>query len=236
VLSICLSVYLHPKCCPLLVPLWRLFPHHPSYLLLRRQPGLLDTPILWHQVSTGLDASLPIEVRHGNPLLHMCRGFWSSPCMLFGWWLSLWELPGVHVSWHYCSSYGVATPFSSFSPSSNSPIGAPTFAQWLAVGICICLSQLLAQYIISNSTRDIVPDSKMGLKMSLPLVGHSFSLCSIFVPAFLLEQEKFWFKSFVGGWCCQPSNVDPLWLLEVLSSGSISPLLGILAKVTCIDF
>ena len=45
--------------------------------------------------------------------------------MVFGWWLSLWELCGVLVSRYFCSSYGVAVPFSSFSSSPNSSIGVP---------------------------------------------------------------------------------------------------------------
>ena len=40
----------------------------------------------------------------------------------FGWWLSLWKLWGVHISWYHCSSYGMAIIFSSFSPSANSSI------------------------------------------------------------------------------------------------------------------
>ena len=40
--------------------------------------------------------------------------------MLFGWWLRLWELPGIQISWHCCSSSGVAIPFSPFNPTPNS--------------------------------------------------------------------------------------------------------------------
>jgi hypothetical protein len=42
-------------------------------------------------------------------------------------------------------------------------------------------------------------------KLGQLLVGHSFSLCSIFVPAFL----KFWFERFVVGWCPPPSPGNP---------------------------
>jgi hypothetical protein len=58
-------------------------------------------PTLEHQVSVGLDTASPIEVRHGSSLLHICQGPRTSLYMFFGWWLSLWELPGVQVSWHY---------------------------------------------------------------------------------------------------------------------------------------
>jgi hypothetical protein len=51
-------------------------------------------------------------------------------CILFGWWFSPWELWGWGWGWGlagcYChSSYGVANPFNSFSPFSNSSTGDP---------------------------------------------------------------------------------------------------------------
>ena len=45
-----------------------------------------------------IDISSHTEARQGSPLLHMCQGPLTSPCMNFGWWLSQWELPGVQVS------------------------------------------------------------------------------------------------------------------------------------------
>jgi hypothetical protein len=32
-----------------------------------------------------------------------------EPCVLLGWWLSLWEIWGVLVCWYCCFSYGVAS-------------------------------------------------------------------------------------------------------------------------------
>jgi hypothetical protein len=64
------------------------------------------------------------------------------------------------------------------------------------------------------------------------LDGLSFSLCSIFCP---FEQEHFWVKFFeICGWP-HPSIEGPAYLLEVVSTGSSSPLLGISAKVIAID-
>ena len=59
---------------------------------------LPDTLYLVHEVSTGLDASSSTGARQGIHLLHMCQRPWTSLYMFFGWWLSLWELPGVQVS------------------------------------------------------------------------------------------------------------------------------------------
>jgi hypothetical protein len=49
------------------------------------------------------------------------------------------------VSWYCCFSYGVAVTFGSFSPSLTLPLGSPGSVQWLAVSICICLSQVLIE-------------------------------------------------------------------------------------------
>ena len=45
----------------------------------------------------------------------------------------------------------------------------------------------------------------MGIKLGQLLVGHSLSLCSIFVPAFLLDRANFW------------SKVIFLWNLKVVA-------------------
>ena len=43
-------------------------------------------------------------------LLHMCRGPWPIPCMLFDWWFSLCEPPWAQVSLLCRSSCGVLDP------------------------------------------------------------------------------------------------------------------------------
>jgi hypothetical protein len=68
-------------------------------------------------------------------------------------------------------------------------------------------------------------------KLGRSLAGLSFSLFSIFVPAFPLDwnnSELTFLK--MGGWP-HASTEDPIYILEVVSSGPISPLLGISAKV-----
>jgi hypothetical protein len=44
---------------------------------------------------------------------------------------------------YYCSSYEVANPFSSYSPSPNSSIGVPCLVWWLALSISICIGLAL---------------------------------------------------------------------------------------------
>jgi hypothetical protein len=52
------------------------------------------SPTLGHQAFTGPRASPPIDVCQGHPLqLEPC----VAPCVLFGWWFSLWELWGYFI-------------------------------------------------------------------------------------------------------------------------------------------
>ena len=44
-----------------------------------------------------------------------------------------------------------------------------------------------------------MPTHGMDLKLGWLLYGNSFSLCCIFVPAFLFDKEQLWVKNFVGG-------------------------------------
>lgn len=106
---------------PHLLWLWEGAPHqlHPS-------PSALSHPLpLGHQVSTDIGTSFPTEARQGSPLLHMSYRPWISPCMFFGWWLSPWQLLGVHVYWCCWFSYRVAIPINSFNPSPNSSTRVP---------------------------------------------------------------------------------------------------------------
>jgi hypothetical protein len=57
------------------------------------------------QVSLGLGASSLTESRPGSLLLYMCWGPHISRWMLLGWWLSVWEILGVQVSWDSWSSH-----------------------------------------------------------------------------------------------------------------------------------
>ena len=90
--------------------------------------NLLTSHFPGHQVSIGTSTSFPIEARQGSTLLYLQQRSSTSPCMLFGWWLSPWELLGVWISWYCCLSMGFAIPISSFNPSRNSSMGVPIFS------------------------------------------------------------------------------------------------------------
>jgi hypothetical protein len=84
-------------------------------------------PFLGPNVSWGLDSSAPTEARPGSPLLYVCQGPPISWCMLPGWWLSIWEISGVQVSWDCWIPYGVALLLSFFQHFPNSTTGVPSF-------------------------------------------------------------------------------------------------------------
>jgi hypothetical protein len=113
-------IYLYFKC----YPLPEFHSATPLYTLLH---STTPASLPWHSSTfTGPRASHSIDVQQGHPLLQKRLESWVSPCVLFGWWFSPWELwgGGSLLGW-CCSSYGVAIPFSFFSPSPNSSIGVP---------------------------------------------------------------------------------------------------------------
>jgi hypothetical protein len=72
-------------------------------------------------------------------------------------------------------------------------------------------------------------------KLGGSLDGLSFSLCSIFVPVFPLDRNNSVLKFFkMDGWSLGSTGCH-VYLLEVISSDSISPLLGISANVILIE-
>ena len=82
---------------------------------------------LGSQVSPCLGASSLTEARPGSPLLCMCLEPHISLCMLPGWWLNVWEISAVQVSWDCSFSYGVALLLSFFQSFPNLTTGFPVF-------------------------------------------------------------------------------------------------------------
>jgi hypothetical protein len=87
--------------------------------------------------------SSPIEARPGRPLLHMCPGCQTSPCMI----LVGGSVSGSSLGYGFVETAGL--PMGSLSLSASSillliqPQGSLTSIQWLGLSIYICLSQLL---------------------------------------------------------------------------------------------
>ena len=69
----------------------RVLPHPPTH---SRLPALAFP----YTVASSLSrprASPPIDDRQGHPLLRMWLEPWITPCILFAWWFSPWELWGI---------------------------------------------------------------------------------------------------------------------------------------------
>lgn len=103
----------------------------------------------------------------------------------------------VCVSWHCCSSYRVTIPFSPFSPSPILQYWSLISIQWLAINISICLHQLLAEPLQGqpcqapvwvHNMASVIVSGFWSMHMVRSLSGLSFKLCSIFLPAFHLDQ------------------------------------------------
>jgi hypothetical protein len=99
----------------------------PTHLLLSPHPGI---PLCWGiKPSQNQGPLLPLMPNKAI-LCYICN--WSHGSLhvysLFGGLLPGSSGGGGLVGWYCCSSYGVANPFSSFSPSSNSSTGVPVLS------------------------------------------------------------------------------------------------------------
>jgi hypothetical protein len=108
----------------------------------------LHCPTMGHLVFTAPRDSSPIDSLQEHHLLSMWPESWVPPCVLLGWWFSLWEFWLGLVGWYCCYSYGVETPSSSFNPFFNFSIGG-TQAQfkgclWASTSVFVRLWQSLS--------------------------------------------------------------------------------------------
>ena len=79
-------------------------------------------------------ASPPIDVQQGHLLLHMKLEPWVPPCVLHGWWFSLWELWGI-----------LQTLSAPLDISLARPLGTLCSVQWLTESTHLCICQALAE-------------------------------------------------------------------------------------------
>jgi hypothetical protein len=135
------------------------------------------------------------------------------PCVLFGWWFSLWELWGVWLL-YIVFPMGLQTPL----PSPNSSIGVPMLSPMVGCehphlywsgstrasqetaipGSC---QQVLLGIHKMWMCLGLVSADGMDPQVGQSLYGLSFSLCSILCPCISFRQEQFWVKIFeMSGW------------------------------------
>ena len=125
---------------------------------------------------------------------------WLPPYILFGWWFSVWGALGGPVGWD-CSSYGVAIPFSSFSPSLALPLESSGSVRWLAVSICICIGQVLAEPLRGQPYNEpchrfVFPRLKNKIKQSNNQKQNKIRPCTL--PSFNLEVRRKSVKPHLG--------------------------------------
>jgi hypothetical protein len=137
-------------------------------------------------------ASPPTGVQQGHPLPHMQSEPWVSPCVLFGWWSSLWELQEVWLVDTVALYLGLEIPSVSLLTSLIPPSGTRCSVQWLALSICLCIFQALAEFLrrqpyqtpVSKHFTAFTITSRFGdyiwygSLVGQSLDGLSFSLCS----------------------------------------------------------
>jgi hypothetical protein len=92
------------------------------------------------------------------------------------------------------------------------------------LGFCL-QAQQTASVIVSGVGACGWDESQAG-----PFTGLFFSLCFIFVPPFLLDRKSSRSEILKVDWSLHPNLWGLVYLFEVVSSGSISLLWGILAK------
>jgi hypothetical protein len=183
-------------------------------------------------------------------MLHMYLK--STPCVLFVWRFSCWELllrVGA-FTWHYCSSYAVEILCSSFSPLSKLFYWGPPQAQY--DGWFWVFAFVLVRCCQSPSQGTAIPGSCqqaiLGIRNStfffffnlkiewIPRWDHllmSFpSICApSFCPCVSLRQDQFCVEKFEIGKWPNPSTGAHAYIQEVFSKGTFSPLLSIPANV-----
>ena len=138
-------------------------------------PNPQHSPSLGHQVSTGSATYV--------------LGAQTSPCMLYGWRLSLWELPEFQISWYCWSSYGHANSSSSFNSSPDSFIGVPDLSP-----IVCCMYLHLSQLAANRASQ-----KKAKLGFCLQAQNSISNSVRVWCPT------MGWFPSWVGHWMAFPS-------------------------------
>jgi hypothetical protein len=114
-------------------PTHPLLPTHPGIPLLWGTEPLQDQGLLLPLIPDKAILCLMCDWSHGSLHVYSLVGDFVPGSS------------GVLVGWYCCSSYGIANPHRSFSPFSNSSIGALCSVQWLAASIYVCICQPLAE-------------------------------------------------------------------------------------------
>ena len=91
----------------------------PTHSLLPPCPGIR----LYWGIEPSQDQGPPIDARQCRPLYIFGWSHGFPPCVLFGWWLSLWELWGVWLVDFVVLPMGLETPSAPSVLSLTPPLG-----------------------------------------------------------------------------------------------------------------
>ena len=169
--------------------------------------------------------------------------------MFVGWWYCPWKWQETRLV--VSSSCGVPVPFGACTLLPILPEVFPSFIQCFAVGVSIWLSQLLCGVPERTAFHDFCLQAWesiintfrnwcLSLGMILSWAHYWLAIPSVsapsHVPAFLVDRIRFGSKVLWVVWCPYHSNRDPAQLQEITSSGFISLVLWLTAKVILIDY
>jgi hypothetical protein len=142
-------LYLHFKCYPFSWFPLRKVPHPFPLPLITNWPTPAawpwHSPTLGHRVFTGLRASLHIDEQLSHSLLHIQLEPWVPPCVLFGWWLSPWELWGYGLVHIVVPPMGLQTLSAPWVQPPAPSLGSLCSVQWMAVSMHFWICQALAE-------------------------------------------------------------------------------------------
>jgi hypothetical protein len=88
----------------------------------------------------------PIGIRQCHPLPHMQLESRISPCVVFGWCFSPWELSEVWL-FDYVLPIGLQTPSAPSVLPLTPPLGSLCSVEWLTMSIYICIGQACHSYL-----------------------------------------------------------------------------------------
>ena len=196
-------------------------------------PHSSSIPIFWG-IQPPYDQVHPLPLRLDKEIIfYICiRGHETAHSL----WLMAQFLGALRDPIQCCSSYGVAIPFNSFSHSPNSFQGSQASVQRLIVSICKYLTQVLVDPLRRQQCQtplykpilaSVIVQGLVSVHGMDPKLGWSLDCLFYFCPCISLKQEQFWVNTFEMGGQQHSSTGDHVYLMEVVSSDSISPLLGI---------
>ena len=156
-------------------------------------------PLCWSNKSTQDQAFLLPFMPDNTVLCYICSRSRGTTHVYSGWWFSpqeLWRLLLVNI----VLPMGMQSPSALLVLSLNLPLGSLSSFHWLAVNICICVSQMLVELYQTPAGKHFLASAivsgfgvcRWDRSQGGAVSGWPFfqSLLHIFVPAFHLDRNN----------------------------------------------